>query len=268
MHQLFGYSLSTVQLVVVGVVAFMAGFAKTGIIGLGIVITPVMAGLFSAGTALGFMLPLYILGDIVALLRFRRRILWRPLMKALPWGIAGTVLAWYVAGEIARRYGADADDTLRTVIGVLMAVVVILNIYVGRHPEMAMSKSARLDKSTTRVRTWYGALLGSFAGFVSMITNSGGPVWAMYFSSLGLEVREVIGTSVYCFFIVTLVKIPLSAQLGFLDWHTLQFNLVLAPLTIAGVYVGTLVSGKFSKKTFASIIQVLAIAGALYMILL
>ncbi len=267
MHEVFGFHLSTAQIVVVAVAAFLAGFSKTGIIGLGIVITPVTVSLFSAGTALGFMIPLYILGDIVAIARFQRKVTWRPLLKALPWGVAGTLAAWQLAKYINRNFGHDADDFLRIMIGVLLLVIVALSVYVSRHPELATaSKTASGRINTGKVRMWYAAMLGSFAGFVSMMTNSGGSIWAMYYSSLGLEVREIIGTSVYCFFAVTLLKIPLSANLGFLNWNTLQFNLVLAPLTIAGVLTGGLLSKSFSRKTFGAIIQVLAIIGAAYMI--
>lgn len=273
--ELFGFTLSVPQFVALVAVAFAAGFTKTGIIGLGIIITPVMASIFSVGTALGFMIPLYILGDIVALTRYRQKVMWRPLLKALPWGIAGTLFGWRLAAHVNSVFGPESESRLRVLVGVLMGMVVFISWYVARHPEVAMPGKAPAGPATESgriaraggVRYWYAILLGGFGGLVSMLTNSGGPIWAMYLSSLGLEVKEVIGTAIWCFFTVTLLKIPLSANLGFLDLNTMKFNLLLAPVTVAGVFVGGLVSGKFSKKTFGTIIQVLAAVGSLYMIL-
>ena len=70
----------------------------------------------------------------------------------------------------------------------------------------------------------------------------------------------------WCYFLVALLKVPLSANLGFLNGNTLLLNLVLAPITIAGVFAGSLMSGKFSKKTFGTVVRVLAACGSVYMI--
>lgn len=264
---IFGFDLTYAQLAVLLVCAFAAGFTKTGVIGLGIIITPLMASVLPAGLALGFMLPMYVAGDVAAIARYRSRVMWRPLGLALPWGVAGTLAGWRLAAFIGERYGEAADGRLRTLIGFLMAAVVCLNWYVSRHPELATSRpSGGEGDGRGEVKRWYAALLGSFAGLVSMLTNSGGPIWALYFASLGLEVREVIGTSVWCFFLITVLKIPLSANLGFLNANTLKFALLLVPLTLAGVGAGSLLSGRLDKKTFALITRTLAACGAVYMI--
>ena len=266
--ELFGMHFTVWQCVVLVVCSFGAGFTKTGIIGLGIVMTPLMASAFPSGMALGFMIPLYILGDVLTLLTFRRKVLWRPLLRALPWGIAGTVAAWWFTGVLLARLGEGADSVLRTVIGVLMVGVVLLGVYVSRHPDLAMGKNAsESQRRRGNVRVWYGAVLGTFAGMISMLTNSGGPIWGLYLSSLGLQVGEIIGTAVWCFFVVTLVKIPLSANLGFLNADTLLLNLILCPLTVAGVITGKRVSGFFGKDMFGKLIQGLAFLGAVYLIL-
>lgn len=269
MH-LFNYDLTIWQVIAIVAAAFAAGVSKTGVIGLGVLITPLAASVFPAGLSLGFMLPLYILGDVITLTRFRRKVMWDPLLKALPWGIAGTLFGWWVARLLAATYGKEADDRLRTLIGILMAAVVVLSYYVSRHPGMARGAKSETADGTIRpgrVRRWYATVLGAFAGVLSMLTNSGGPIWGLYLSSLGLEVKEVIGTAVWCYFVVAVIKLPLSANLGFMDWNSLQFNLILAPLTVAGVLMGGMLSSRFSKETFSRITQCLAVFGAAYMIL-
>ncbi|MCC8189365.1 MAG: sulfite exporter TauE/SafE family protein [Planctomycetes bacterium] len=261
---IFGLELTLWQAVTAGLGAFILGFSKTGIIGIGIVLTPLLASGFGAGPALGFVVPLSLLGDIVAIVRYRQKVSMGPLVKALPWGVLGTLAGWRLAAAIAAAYGTGAEPVLRRLIGILMAVVVALGWYVARHPALALGPAGGRGK----VRTWYAACLGTFAGLVSMLTNSGGPIWGVYLASLNLEVKEIIGTVVWCYLVVSALKIPLSASLGFLTADTLRLNALLAPLLVAGVLFGGVVSGRLDKRHFGGIVRVLAAAGSLYMIFL
>lgn len=258
--------LTVPQLLVLLFSAFLGGFSKTGIIGLGIIITPLMASVFPAGRALGFLLPVLFMADITSIVRFNRQVPWKPLLRAIPWGIVGTVFGWLVARLIVRHYGDGSDRILRLVIGSIMGLVVALGYYVSRNPSFAMGKGEGGMERSDEVRHWYAGVLGLFSGFAGMLTNSGGPVWATYFSSLDLEVKEVIGAGVWCLFIITFVKMPFSVSLGFMNAQTLAVNLLLAPLTVLGMATGSRVAGKYSKKAFARIIRTLAACGAVYMI--
>lgn len=263
---ILGMDLTIPQLAVLLFCAFLGGISKTGIIGLGIVITPLMASVFPAGRALGFLLPVLFMADITSIIRFNRQIPWKPLLRAIPWGILGTIIGWLVARLIVRHYGEGADRVLRLVIGTILGLVVVLGYYVSRNPSFAMGKGEEGLEESDEVKRWYAGALGLFSGFAGMLTNSGGPVWATYFSSLDLEVKEVIGAGVWCLFIITFVKMPFSVSLGFMNAQTLTLNLLLAPLTVLGMVAGSRIAGRYSKKAFARIIRTLAACGAVYMI--
>lgn len=264
--EFLGFSLTAWQITALVLGAFITGFSKTGIIGSGIVLTPLIASAFPAGIALGFVVPLSIASDLATMARYRHKVMVRPLLKALPWGLFGTLVGWWIAGFIGRSYGAEAERYLRTLIGILMGIVVALGFYVARNPGLALGKPSADAAESPGVKTWYAASLGTFAGMVSMLTNSGGPIWGVYLSSLGLEVKEIIGTVVWCYFIVALLKVPLSANLGFLGSDTLLLNLFLLPVCLTGVFVGGTMSGRFSKRAFGLTVRVLAALGSLYMI--
>ena len=264
MH-IFGFDLTLWQAVVLVVVAFLLGFSKTGVIGLGVVMTPLLVSAFPTGLSLGFVVPLSLLGDSLAIAKYRHKVVLRPLLKALPWGIAGTLFGWQIAAALARAYGPAADGKLRVLIGFLMLSVVLLGFYIARHPRMAMAQ--KTPEGAPRVRSWYAASLGSFAGIVGMLTNSGGTIWGVYFSSLGLEVKEIIGTVVWCYAIIALVKMPLSANLGFLTLNSIYLNLALTPIVVAGVLVGPSFSSRFDKAKFGTLTRTCALLGSLYMIL-
>jgi hypothetical protein len=261
---IFGASLSPWQAFSLAFSAFLAGFTKTGIIGVGMVITPLMASVFPTGVSLGFMLPLYLGGDFFMIFVMRRRPLWNTLKRAATWGIAGVFLGWVAARELTAIAGGETERFLRAAVGSIMAVVTVVGLYASYHPEFALKDAACGTKSA---KTWYTASLGVFGGMASMLTNSGGPIWALYYSSLGLEVRDVINTSAWCYFLLTALKVPLSANLGFLDWDLQKLNLLLFPITIAGLLAGGRLSAGIDRKTFSRIVQCLAAGGAAYMIL-
>ena len=88
-------------LLVLGAVA--AGFSKTGIPGIGILIVPLMAIVFGGRLSVGATLPLLIFGDIFAVLWYRQHARWDNLRSLFPWvssqnaPIVGGLLA-YTAG--------------------------------------------------------------------------------------------------------------------------------------------------------------------------
>lgn len=268
--ELFGGHYTPVQMTVLALCAFLGGFTKTGIVGLGIVITPLMASAFPAGAALGMLLPIFLVGDIISVSRFNAKVPWRPVLAAVPWGVAGTAAGWLVAGRLNECFGSDAERVLRMTIGVLMALVVVLGAYLAKHPEYVTGRGSVAPDSETigRVNIAYAALLGLFSGFASMLTNSGGPIWAVYFSSLDLEVREVIAGGVWSLFICNAIKMPLSANLGFFSGESLTINLILLPVLFCGLVAGRKIADRYSRETFARIIRGLAACGACYMIVL
>lgn len=129
---LFGVHLSIAQFVVALACAFLAGFSKTGIVGLGIVITPLMASVFPAGLALGFLMPLFLAGDVISVIAFNRRVPYGALLRILPYGVAGTVGGWYFASYFQDILGEGYEQILRLTIGVLMAFVVGLSWYISK----------------------------------------------------------------------------------------------------------------------------------------
>jgi uncharacterized membrane protein YfcA len=268
MH-LFGMEVTVWQALALALSAFLSGFAKTGIVGIGSLITPILASAFPTGIALGLLLPLQLFTDLCIIFVMKRRPLWRVLKKTVFWSVVGIFAGWQTAKYVNDAFGPEADARLRLLVGMVMAAVVALSFYVSRHPGIAMSARpgpGSEPPDPASARTWYTAFLATFGGMASMLTNSGGPIWAMYYSSLGMEVQVVINTSAWSYFIMNSLKIPLSTSLGFLDWNMQKITLILVPVTAAGLFAGAAASRKFSKKSFGLVVRVLAACGAAYMI--
>ena len=68
------------------------GVAKTGITGLSLIFVSIFAGIMPASRSTGLVLPLLLVGDVVAVLSYRRHAQWRHVWRLFPWAGAGVVI--------------------------------------------------------------------------------------------------------------------------------------------------------------------------------
>jgi hypothetical protein len=80
--------LNVVSWVIVVLCSIMVGVAKTGISGVGILIVPLMATAIPTGTSIGFVLGILMIGDLFAVIYYRRNAEWQYMLHLLPAAIA------------------------------------------------------------------------------------------------------------------------------------------------------------------------------------
>ena len=90
--------------------ALLVGFAKTGVVGTGVIAVPIFAMVFPAGASVGILLPMLCAADIIAVTYYRQHTRWHLLLPLFPWVILGIVSADFIASQIA-------DDLLQQIIG-------------------------------------------------------------------------------------------------------------------------------------------------------
>ena len=96
------------QWVMVGVAAMFIGVSKTAIGGLGMVSVTIFANLIPAREASGFVLPLLLCGDIVAVKSYRQHAQWKHLLRLFPWTAGGVIVGWLTMGRIDDRQASTA----------------------------------------------------------------------------------------------------------------------------------------------------------------
>ena len=64
--------------------AMIVGLSKTGVPGIGMLFVAIFANLMPTKQASGFVLPLLIFGDLVAVLSYRRHTEWKHLWRLFP----------------------------------------------------------------------------------------------------------------------------------------------------------------------------------------
>ena len=231
--------------------AFLIGLAKTGLPGVGILAIIGAAAVIPARLSTGLILPMLIVGDIFAVSYYHRHAVWKHLIRLIPYAVAGVIVGYLAMGRVD-------DAQLRRIIGGIVLALLGMNYWRNR---------CLPDDAAVPTAWWFPAILGLMAGFTTMMANAAGPIMIIYLLAMRLPKQEFIGTGAWYFLLVNCFKVPFSAQLGLITWASLRFNLLLAPMIIVGAMAGIFVVKRIPEKAFNLIVQWLAVAGAVKLLI-
>ncbi len=226
------------------------GISKSGFTGVSLVHVLVMAHIFGDKLSTGVVLPMLVVGDICAVLAFKRHAVWKHVARTLPIACVGVILGTWMMTLIP-------DYAYRPIIGWTVLVLVLLQLWRMRDP-------ARFEHVPN---SWvFAACMGLLAGVTTMMANAAGPVMGLYFLAVGLPKYQLTGTSAWFFLILNIYKIPFSMGLGLIRTDTLLFNVVLIPAIIIGLFAGRWLLAHVSQKLFDGLILTFAAGVALWRI--
>lgn len=217
------------------VVALVLGMAKAGLSGLGLAVIPVMALIFGAKESTGVILPMLITADIMAVIYYRRNAVWKHILRILPWVALGIIIA-LITGKLIN------NNQFRIVMISVVWIMLIL---------MVINDLRKMDENAIPENKPFGALMGFTGGFATMIGNSAGPVFTLYFLAMKLPKKEFIGTSAWLYLIMNTGKLPLQA----LVWknitlHSLILDLIAIPVIALGILLGIHIVKLFPEKAY------------------
>lgn len=237
-----------------GLAAVTIGVSKTALPGGSILAIALFAAVLPARTSTAAMLLLLMVGDVFALLAYRRHAHWPTLLRLAPAVLAGLLVGF---GFLAFA----GDGVVRRAIGVILLTMIGITLW----------RRWRQDKASARTHAPGSLLLsgayGTLGGFTTMVANAGGPVMSMYFLATRTPVQVFLGTSAWFFAIINLVKVPFLAGLGLFPGPVLLMDAVLAPLVVVGALIGLAVARRLDQRLFDRIVIGLTIAGAVYLLL-
>ncbi len=230
--------------------AALIGFAKTGIPGSAALVPPLMATILPAKESTGFVLPMLVTADILAIIYWRRHVEWRQLARLLPWAWIGIVIGYLCLGRIS-------NDHLKVFIGALVLILLSLS----------WLRDRKVPDDRIPNHWLFAAFMGALAGFTSMMANAAGAVMIVYLMAMKLRKEEFIGTTAWFFWIVNLSKLPFSHRLDLINAQSLQTNLALLPFVVIGGILGILAVHRIPQKGFNIVVKILAAAAAVYLCL-
>ena len=234
-----------------GTGALLVGVTKTGIPGLGPLIVPLLASVFPARASTGVLLPLLIAADVFAVLRYRRHAIWRHLTRMLPWTVGGVVAGWRVLGAVD-------DRELEVMIGLIVLAILAVGAAREHWPDA---------DGTVFGSWWWAALAGLAAGFTTMVSNAAGPIMIVYLLAMRLPKHAFVGTGAWYYFLLNLVKVPFSVNLGLITGATLLLNALALPAIALGALLGMAALERIPERGFTRSMQALAALAALNLLL-
>jgi uncharacterized protein len=222
--------------------AFFVGFAKSGIPGFGLLFIAIFAAVFDAKQSTGLVLPLLILGDLIAIRNYRAHTQWRVIFRLLPWTFLGIGVGWYVVGRI------ESNRVMQVLIGTILLSMIVLHFF--RQWLQAHEKPLTPEQMRAGGSTLGDGLAGGTIGFATMTANAAGPVTTLYFIARHLPKFEFLGTAAWFYCIVNLVKVPFSVQLGLIQGGSLKVNLALAIFVLLGSIAGVWCVKRINQRWF------------------
>lgn len=230
-------------LAVVGALAI--GLAKTGINGLGMLAVVIFANVLPAKQGSGFVLPMLVFADVIAVASYRQHTVWRHLWRLFPWTALGVVAGYLALGRID-------DRQAKVLIGGI--VLGLLGLHLVRR--------SRAKTEEPEHGWWFAPVIGVLAGFTTLVANAAGPLMAIYLLSMRLPKMEYMGTGAFYFLLMNLFKVPFMMNLGLVDARSFAGNLKLLPAVVLGALAGRVILKRINQKLFENLaLGLAALAG-------
>ncbi|WP_136193716.1 sulfite exporter TauE/SafE family protein [Actinomyces procaprae] len=240
--------LSTPTWIILIVAAAAIGLAKTALPGAATLAVALFATVLPAKESTGTMLVLLLVGDVLAIVMYRRDADWGTLRRLVPGVLTGVLL-----GALFLRVASD--EVTQRFIGVLLIALIVITLVLMRlpRPPQIQGRAGR-------------AVYGTLAGFTTMAANAGGPVTTMYFLASRFSVATFLGTTAWFYFIVNLVKLPFSIGLGIIRPDTLWMDLALVPVVVVAALGGHRLARHMDNRVFDPLVTVLTVLSAAYLL--
>lgn len=220
------------------VAALIIGISKTSVGGLGSVSVAMFAAVLPARESTAAILLLLIVGDLVAVRRYRAHADWKLLVGLLPWVLPGLALG-------ALFLKVVDDGTLKVVIGAMLLVMLAVQL-VTRWRQPAEPRSGGMSRVAAG-----GA--GMAAGFTTMTANAAGPVMTLYLLAARVDKLRFVGTGAWYFLIINVTKVPFSASLGLFTRTSVLRDLALVPVVLVGTWLGAKLLDVMRQRTFENV---------------
>jgi uncharacterized membrane protein YfcA len=249
--------LSLVELLALGIAALGVGFAKTAIGGVASISVVLFATILPARESTGALLPLLLVGDVVAVATYRRHIDWRTLLRLFPSVVVGIGAGVFVVASVG-------DTSMRRMIGAVLLALVAVHLVQQRLQRRQDPEALKAAQHRRRHAT--AAVFGVLAGFTTMVANAGGAVMSIYLLSAGMGMLGFLGTTAWFFFAVNLFKVPFSVGLDLISVDSLILDAWLVPAVLLGAVLGRAAVRRIDQARFEVLVLFFVVVSSLYLV--
>ncbi|MEV6129554.1 sulfite exporter TauE/SafE family protein [Streptomyces violaceusniger] len=252
------YTVTLWEFAALAAASILVGFSKTAVSGANTVSLAIFAAVLPARESTGVLLPLLIVGDLLAVRTYRRHAHWGTLVRLFP-----AVAAGVVVGTVFLLWAGDAE--VRTSIGAILLLMAGVTVWRRRAAARAEAPAPPdADGAGARLKAGSYGVLG---GFTTMVANAGGPVMSLYLLSAGFRKLGFLGTSAWFFLIVNVAKVPFSVGLGLIDGRSLLLDALLVLFVLPGAYIGKACVDRINQRLFERLVIGATVLGGLQLLL-
>ena len=240
------FQLSTYGWIFALAASFLIGLSKSGIKGIDVVNVTLLALVFGGKASTGIMVPMLMLGDICAVIYYNRHAQWVYLFRLIPWMMAGVLLGVW--------FGKDLPEaTFKQGMAIIIFVSVIIMYWWDR----------KKNKEVPH-QWWFAGIMGSSAGFTTMVGNLAGAFANIFFLAMRMPKDHFIGTAAWLFFIMNIFKAPFHIFFWkTITLDTLALNLRMFPILLLGFGVGIWLVKQIKDEHYRQLILLLTAIGAI-----
>jgi uncharacterized membrane protein YfcA len=235
---------------IVAVAIVVLGLSKGGFAGVGMISTPMLALVIGPIAAAGFIFPILIIQDIIAVAMYRRTFDRQILATMIPGAALGVCLAYAFASTVPGW-------------AVEIALGIVSFAFSLRQLKTQLQSKSQPGHAHS---TFLGILSGVGSGFTSMIAHAGTPPFQFYVMPRKLDRDMYIGTSVLFFAATNLMKAPAFFALGQLSSTRLRTTLLFFPLAMASSWLGVRLVRTIDVRKFNVVITLILVGVSIVLV--
>ena len=221
------------------------GIAKSGLGGsMSLISIPLMTLVMPLNQALGIILPILIFSDFIATYKYRKEFDLDTLKLIIPSAAIGIFI-----GSLTFSY--FSEDLLKFIIG-LMGF-----LFTGHYFLFKKNKEARSNKNFLK-----GGICSIVAGFSSFCVHAGGTPTSLYLLPLRMKKEIYVGTRIFFFTFVNLIKLPLYINLSMTNLESFKQSAILFPVALLGILIGYKLLKIIEEKLFYNFIYALILVSS------
>jgi uncharacterized membrane protein YfcA len=230
--------------------AFLIGLSKAGLAtGLGMLTTPLVASAMPAREAIGLILPLLCLADVLTMGFYWKQWNWRAIRELLAGALVGIGLGMLFVSRVS-------NGSLSFAIGVVGLVMAALLAVRGQWFPHVVYKPRLVD----------GVLVGIATGFASAIAHAAGPIVAIYLLAQKLSKEAFVASNAIFFTLNNLLKVPPYVAAGLITTETLRHDIRYLPMLPLGVAAGWAANRLLPQRYFDVAVQVMLFVTSVHLL--
>jgi uncharacterized protein len=249
--------------IIICIAVFFIGLSKSGLgAGLGLIVVPIVAVALdytplTSKAALGLLLPLLILGDILSLAQYRKIFDFSKVRRL----VVPTAVGVSIGSLLLYSIHNTGNDKL---------IAALLRLEIGLESVFLVSlhwwrqyKGIQQRLMPEPQRSW---ITGTFIGISTTLAHAAGPIMTAYLLPLQLERRVFVGTVAVFFFFVNTSKLPAYYLAGQFNDVPYLLVLQLCPLVVLGAICGFQLIKRLTDQSFFRFVYIAVFTIGIYLI--